>query len=178
MSLQQRFKEEIEARLKEELGLSNVMAVPRVEKVTVNVGVKEALGDRKILDVISEQMAAITGQKTVVTKAKKSVAAFKLRVGDSIGVMATLRGQRMYDFLEKMIKVVLPRVKDFRGLDPLSFDGKGNYSIGFRESIVFPEIDAGKIDRIRPLQVVITTTAKNNEQGKALLSALGMPFKK
>lgn len=178
MSLQQRFKEEIVPKLRAELGLSNVMAVPKVEKVTVNVGVKEALGDKKVLGGISEQIAIITGQKPVVTKAKKSISAFKLRVGDPIGVMVTLRGKRMYDFLEKIVTVVLPRVRDFHGLSLASFDGKGNYSIGFKEQIAFPEIDAGDVDRIHPLQVVITTSAKDNEQGKTLLSALGMPFRK
>lgn len=178
MNLRQQYRQELITKIREELALSNVMAVPRVEKITVNVGAKEALGDKKILDQIAEQLAAITGQKPVTRLAKKSVAAFKLREGQPIGVSVTLRGQRMYDFLEKLLKIVFPRVRDFRGVPLSSFDGRGNYSIGFKEQIVFPEIDYSKIDKIRGLEVTITTNAKNDTEGKALLKAMGMPFAK
>lgn len=178
MNLRQQYRQELITKIREELALPNIMAVPRVEKITVNVGAKEALGDKKILDQISEQLAAITGQKPVTRLAKKSVAAFKLREGQPIGVSVTLRGQRMYDFLEKLLKIVFPRVRDFRGVPLSSFDGRGNYSIGFKEQIVFPEIDYSKIDKIRGLEVTITTNAKNDTEGKALLKAMGMPFAK
>jgi large subunit ribosomal protein L5 len=169
---------ELAPKLKEDLRLSNVMSVPRVVKITVNVGDKSALTDKKVLDIIASQLGEITGQKAVITKARKSIATFKLRQGDPIGVMVTLRGQKMYDFLQKLIAVVLPRVKDFRGVSLRAFDGQGNYSLGITEQIVFPEIDHGKIDRVRSLQVVITTSARNDEECRALLSAFGMPFEK
>lgn len=178
MNLQTRYKKEIVPRLKEELKVGSVMAVPRVLKVTLNVGAKEALTDKKILQVISDELAIISGQRPVITKAKTSISTFKLRAGDSIGVTVTMRGKRMYDFLEKFVAIVLPRVKDFRGISTKAFDGHGNYSIGFREQIVFPEIETGKIDRTRPLQVVITTSAKDDDSGWALLNQLGFPFQK
>ncbi len=178
MSLQTKYQQEIIPKLKEDLKLSNVMAVPRVQKVVINVGVKEALSDKKILDSVSQQLQIITGQKPSTRLAKKSIAEFKLREGQPIGLTVTLRGKRMYDFLEKLVTIVFPRVRDFRGVPTDSFDGQGNYSVGFREQIVFPEIEYSKIDKIRGLEVTITTSAKNNDEGWALLKALGMPFKK
>lgn len=177
-TLKQRYTEEMAPKLKEELKLSNVMSVPELSKITINIGAKEALTDKKVLGIIGQQLEIITGQKSVVTKAKKSIATFKLRQGEPVGIMITLRAKKMYDFLEKLIAIVLPRVKDFRGVSNTSFDGNGNYSLGIREQIVFPEIEAGKIDKVRSLQVVITTTARNDEQGRALLKAFGMPFAK
>lgn len=178
MNLKQKYHQEIQKSLQTELGLANVMAVPRLKKIVVNVGVKEAIDDKKVLDATSIQVAAITGQKPVIRQAKKSVAAFKLREGQPIGVSVTLRGQRMYDFLEKLVAIVFPRVRDFHGLSKNSFDGHGNYSFGFSEQIVFPEIEYSQIDKIRGLEVTIATTAKNDEEGKVLLTALGLPFKK
>ncbi len=158
--------------------IQNVMALPRLTKITVNVGVKEALDDKKVLEAVSAQISAITGQKPTIRIAKKSVAAFKLREGQPIGLSVTLRGQRMYDFLEKLIAIVFPRVRDFHGLSKKSFDGQGNYSFGFTEQIVFPEIEYSQIDKIRGLEVTITTTAKNDTEGLSLLTALGIPFVK
>lgn len=169
---------EINQKLKEELGLKNIMAVPRLIKIVVSVGLKEALTDKKVLDTVSEQLTTITGQKPAVRKSKKSIAAFKLRAGEPIGLAVTLRGQRMSDFLEKLNTIVFPRVRDFHGISLKSFDGKGNYSVGFSEQIVFPEIDYGKIDKIRGLEVTIVTNAKDDSKGLALLKALGLPFKK
>ena len=178
MNLHNTYIKDIRPKLQKELGLSNIMAVPKIAKVTLNVGAKDALTDKKVLGIISEQLGQITGQKAMITKATKSIATFKLRAGDSIGVMVTLRGRKMYDFLEKLINIALPRVKDFRGVSLTAFDGRGNYSLGFKEQIVFAEIDPGKIDRTRPLQVVITTTARDDKEGRALLKAFGMPFAK
>jgi len=178
MSLITQYQDNIAPSLQKELGITNVMAIPKLSKITLNVGAKEALTDKKVLDIICEQLGQIAGQKAVVTKAKKSIATFKLRAGDSVGAMVTLRGKRMYDFLEKLISIALPRVKDFRGISLKAFDGHGNYSLGIREQIVFVEIDHGKIDKIRPMQVVITTTARNDKEGRALLTAFGMPFEK
>ena len=158
--------------------IQNIMALPRLTKITVNVGVKEALDDKKVLEAVSAQISAITGQKPTIRIAKKSVAAFKLREGQPIGLSVTLRGQRMYDFLEKLIAIVFPRVRDFHGLSKKSFDGQGNYSFGFIEQIVFPEIEYSQIDKIRGLEVTITTTAKNDTEGLSLLTALGIPFVK
>lgn len=178
MNLQDKYNTEIIKKLQEELKLKNIMAVPKVQKVTVNVGAKEALGDKKVLETICNELTAITGQKPVITRAKKSIATFKLRQGDQIGVMVTMRGKRMYDFLEKLVRVGFPRVKDFRGISPDAFDQQGNYSVGLKEQIVFPEIDHGKIEHSRGLQVVINTSAKKPEEGKALLRELGFPFMK
>lgn len=178
MNLKQKYQQELTPKLKEELHLGNVMAVPRVEKVVVNVGVKEALSDKKVLEAVSDQLATITGQKPVTRLSKKSIAAFKLREGLPIGVSVTLRGNKMYDFLEKLVKIVFPRVRDFHGISENSFDGSGNYSVGFSEQIVFPEIEYAKIDKIRGLEVTIATSAKTNAEGLALLKALGMPFRK
>ncbi len=178
MTLQQKYQDKIKADLQKELKITNVMAVPRLSKVTINVGAKEAMTDKKVLEAISEQVGIIAGQKPSVRLAKKSIANFKLREGLPVGVSVTLRGKRMYDFFEKLVTIVFPRVRDFRGVPLKSFDGRGNYSIGFSEQIVFPEIDYSKIDKIRGLEITITTTAKNNEEGMALLKNLGMPFQK
>ena len=156
----------------------NIMAKPKLEKIVINVGIKEAIADKKVLEKAIEQLGIITGQKPIITKAKKAIATFKLREGDEIGLKVTLRGKKMQDFFIKLVAIVLPRVRDFRGVSLKSFDGKGNYSLGFKEQIVFPEIDYGKIDRIRGLEITICTTAKNDEDGKNLLQELGMPFKK
>lgn len=178
MNLKEKYYQEIQKRLQLELGLKNIMAVPRLVKVVVSVALKEALTDKKLLDTVSQQLVTITGQKPAIKKAKKSIAAFKLRAGEPVGVAVTLRGQRLYDFVEKLIAVVFPRVRDFHGISEKGFDGHGNYSIGFAEQIVFPEIDYGKIDKIRGLEVTIVTTAKDDTQGLALLKALGFPFVK
>lgn len=178
MELKERYQTEIKRKLKEELGLDNIMAVPRVVKVVVNVGVKDAIVDKKILETVGQQLAAITGQKAVVRKARKSIAAFKLRAGMPIGLAVTMRGKRMYDFLEKLFAIVLPRVRDFHGTRLESFDGRGNYTLGMSEQIVFPEIEYGKIDKIRGLEITIITNAQNNQRGEALLRALGVPFVK
>lgn len=156
----------------------NIMAIPKLMKIVVNVGAKEALDDKKVLDKIVEELTLITGQKPMIRLAKKSIAAFKLREGQAVGVSVTLRGQKMKDFISKLIGIVLPRVRDFHGVSLSSFDGHGNYTLGFKEQIVFPEIDYGKIDKIRGLEAVIVTSAKNDEEGKALLTELGMPFGK
>ena len=156
----------------------NIMAIPKLMKIVVNVGAKEALDDKKVLDKIVEELTLITGQKPMIRLAKKSIAAFKLREGQAVGVSVTLRGQKMKDFIAKLIGIVLPRVRDFHGVSLSSFDGHGNYTLGFKEQIVFPEIDYGKIDKIRGLEAVIVTSAKNDEEGMVLLKELGMPFGK
>ena len=177
MNLQQKYNEEIRRRLKKELGL-NTMAVPRLAKVVLNVGVKEAMEDKKVLDIVCTELAQISGQKPAVRAAKKSIAAFKLRQGQPVGVMVTLRSKKMMDFLEKLFAVALPRVRDFHGVPLSGLDGHGNYTLGLREQIVFPEIDYGKIDRIRGLEITIVTTARNNNEAMVLLKELGMPFEK
>jgi large subunit ribosomal protein L5 len=154
------------------------MQVPRIEKIVLNMGLGEAIQNAKILETASEDLKLISGQKPVITRARKSIAAFKLRKGMPIGCMVTLRGDRMYDFLEKLIHVALPRIRDFRGVSPKSFDGRGNYTIGIREHIIFPEIDYDKVDKIKGLNVTITTTAKTDEEARALLEGFGMPFRK
>lgn len=178
MNLKDKYHQEIQGQLKTDLGLKNVMAVPRLLKVVVSVALKEALTDKKILDTVSEQLTTITGQKPTIRKAKKSIAAFKLRLGEPVGMAVTLRGQRMYDFVEKLVGIVFPRVRDFHGISEKGFDGHGNYSVGFPEQIVFSEIDYGKIDKIRGLEVTIVTNAKDDTKGLALLKALGLPFRK
>ena len=170
------YAEEIRPRLKEELGFSSVMDVPRVEKITLNMGVGEAKTDAKVLDAASEQLTTIAGQRAQLRRARKSIASFKLREGMAVGVKVTLRGDRMYEFLDRLVSIALPRIRDFRGLSPESFDGRGNYSLGIREQIIFPEIDYDSIDQIRGLDVTITTTAKTDEAGLALLRELGLPF--
>lgn len=153
------------------------MQVPKLEKIVVNMGLGEAVSDIKVLDAAAEELAAITGQKPVIRRAKKSIASFKLRAGMPIGCMVTLRKQRMYEFLDRLVNVALPRVRDFKGVSPKSFDGRGNYTLGLREQIIFPEINYDKVDKIRGLNVAIVTTAKTDEEGKALLAELGMPFR-
>lgn len=165
-------------KLKEKLGIQNIHAVPKLSKIVVNMGVKDALSDKKNIEKGALMMSKITGQKAKVMKAKKAISTFKLRQGDEIALMVTLRGKRMYDFYEKLTKIVLPRIRDFRGVGRKSFDGKGNYTLGFAESTVFPEIDPATVDRIQGLEVTIVTTAKDNNQGLVLLEILGMPFVK
>jgi large subunit ribosomal protein L5 len=170
------YREEIVPQLMEEFGYGNPHEAPRLEKIVVNVGLGEAIQNARALDAASQDLATITGQKPVVTRAKRSIAGFRLREGMPIGAMVTLRGDRMYEFLDRLIGTALPRIRDFRGLSPRSFDGRGNYSIGLREQIVFPEIDYDRIDRTRGLEVAIVTTAKTDEEGRRLLALLGMPF--
>jgi len=173
--LKQRY-EELRPQLKDELGLSSVMQVPRIAKVTVNMGVGEAKTETKLLDSAVEELTTITGQRAQIRRARKSIAGFKIREGMPIGAKVTLRGARMYDFVDRLISIALPRIRDFRGLSPRSFDGRGNYSIGLREQIIFPEIDYDSIAAVRGLDVAITTTAETDDEAKALLRGLGFPF--
>lgn len=177
-TLQTKFNSEMLLKLKEELGIKNVMAVPKLSKIVLNLGVKDALSDKKNVEKAALILAQLSGQKPKVTKAKKAISSFKLREGDEIGLAVTLRGKRMYSFFEKLTNVVLPRLRDFHGVSQKSFDGGGNYALGFSEYAVFPEIDQSKVDRIQGLEVIIVTTAKSNDQGRALLKILGMPFTK
>jgi large subunit ribosomal protein L5 len=172
------FEGEIRARLKDELGLSSVMQVPRVQKITLNMGVGEAKTDAKAMDAAIEELTTIAGQRAHLRKARKSIAGFKVREGMPVGARVTLRGARMWEFLDRLVSIALPRIRDFRGLTPSSFDGRGNFSLGIREQIIFPEIDYDQIAGIRGLDVAITTTAATDEQGLALLRALGMPFQR
>ena len=171
-----RYREELVPSLKEQLGLSNVMQVPRLEKIVVNMGVGDALKDGRMLDAAVEDLTTITGQKPVITRARKSIAGFKLREGNAIGVKVTLRGDRMWEFFDRLVSIALPRIRDFRGLNPESFDGRGNYSLGLREQIIFPEIDYDSVNQIRGLDVAITTSAETDEQAEALLRGLGLPL--
>jgi large subunit ribosomal protein L5 len=175
--LKDKYKNEIAPALAKDFDIKNPMAIPRIEKVVINMGMGEAIANAKILDTAVEELRSITGQKPVVTKAKKSIATFKLRQGMNIGAMVTLRGDRMYEFLDRLISVALPRVRDFRGISGKAFDGRGNYTLGVREQLIFPEIDFNKVDKTRGMNISIVTTAKNDEQSRALLKALGMPFK-
>ncbi len=170
------YQSEIVPRMMEEFGYANVMQVPRVTKMVVNVGVGEALTNAKALDAASEDITSITGQKPAIRRARKSIANFKLRAGAPIGARVTLRGDRMYDFLDRLISVALPRQRDFRGISPDSFDGRGNYTLGLREQLVWPEIDYDKIDQVRGMEITIVTTAKTDEEGRRLLQLMGMPF--
>ena len=172
------YEQEIRSRLQEELGLSTVMQVPRLQKITLNMGVGEAKTDAKVLDSAIDELTTIAGQRAQVRLARKSIASFKLREGMPVGARVTLRGARMWEFLDRLVSIALPRIRDFRGLSPRSFDGRGNYSIGIREQIIFPEIDYDQIAGIRGLDVAITTTAADDDQGLALLRALGMPFQR
>ena len=174
--LKDRYRKEIIPTLMEEFGYRNVMEVPRLQKIVINVGMGEALQDVKALDAAARDIATITGQKPIITRAKKSIAGFKLREGNPIGVKVTLRGNRMYDFLDRMCNVALPRRRDFRGISPDSFDGRGNYTLGFREQLVWPEVDYDSIDKIRGMEVTIVTTAKTDEEARRLLQHFGMPF--
>jgi large subunit ribosomal protein L5 len=176
--MKERYQQEIVPALKKTLGVDNVMQVPRISKVVVNIGAGEALDNAKILDAAVSDMTLITGQKPVITKARKSIANFKLREGRQIGVKVTLRGDRMWAFLDRLVNIALPRVRDFRGVSPNAFDGRGNYTLGLREQLVFPEIEYDKIDKLRGLEISIVTTARNDEEGRELLTLLGMPFKK
>jgi len=175
--MKQRYNDEIKATLKEQLGLDNVMQVPTVTKVVVNMGVGDAARDSKLIDGAVRDLATITGQKPQVTKARKSIAQFKLREGQPIGAHTTLRGDRMWEFLDRLMSVALPRIRDFRGLSPRQFDGRGNYTFGLTEQVMFPEVDQDKIDRPRGMDVTIVTSAVDDEGGRALLTLLGMPFK-
>ncbi|MDN3653670.1 50S ribosomal protein L5 [Thalassotalea ponticola] len=172
------YKDTVVAELTKEFGYKSVMQVPRIEKITLNMGVGEAISDKKVLDNAVADLAAISGQKPLVTKARKSVAGFKIREGYPIGAKVTLRGERMWEFFERLISISVPRIRDFRGLNPKSFDGRGNYSMGVREQIIFPEIDYDKVDKIRGMDITITTTAGNDAEGRALLTAFNFPFKK
>ena len=175
--LKDKYKSEIAPRLKEELGLANVMEVPRITKITLNMGVGEALGDKKVLENAVADMEKISGQKVVVTKARKSIAGFKVRDGWPIGCKVTLRSDRMYEFLERLVSIAIPRIRDFRGIIPKQFDGRGNLSMGVTEQIIFPEIDYEKIDKLRGMDITITTTARNDDEGRALLRAFNFPLK-
>jgi large subunit ribosomal protein L5 len=174
--LKERFLQELRPRLKEELGLSSVMQVPRISKITLNMGVGDAKTEAKALDSAMDELTTITGQRAQMRRARKSIAAFKLREGMAIGARVTLRGDRMYEFLDRLVSIALPRIRDFRGLDPGSFDGRGNYSLGIREQIIFPEIDYDQIAAVRGLDIAITTTAADDESARALLAGLGLPF--
>ena len=176
-TLQEKYKSELAPQLKEELGLDNVMEVPRITKITLNMGVGEALGDKKVLEAAVADMEKISGQKPVVTKARKSIAGFKVREGWPIGCKVTLRSDRMYEFLERLISIAIPRIRDFRGFSPRAFDGRGNYSLGVKEQIIFPEIDYDKIDALRGMDITITTTARTDDEGRALLRAFNFPLK-
>lgn len=175
--LKEKYKNEIAPALAKEFGIENPMATPKLEKIVVNMGIGEAIANAKILDTAAEELRSITGQKPVITKAKKSIAAFKLRQGMNIGTMVTLRGERMYEFLDRLISVALPRVRDFRGISAKAFDGRGNYTLGIREQLIFPEIDFNKVDKTRGMNISIVTTARNDEQARSLLKAMGMPFR-
>lgn len=172
------YKDNVVSDLQKQFGYTSVMQVPRIEKITLNMGVGEALADKKVLEHAASDMAAISGQKPMITKARRSVAGFKIREGYPIGCKVTLRGTRMWDFFERLVTIAIPRVRDFRGLNAKSFDGRGNYSMGVREQIIFPEIDYDKVDKVRGLDITITTSAKTDEEGRALLTAFNFPFRK
>jgi large subunit ribosomal protein L5 len=175
--LKEQYQEKVIPALMKEFNYGNIMEVPKLEKVVINMGLGEAIQNAKILDSAQSELAAITGQKPIVTKAKKSIANFKLRAGMPIGCKVTLRRNRMYEFFDRLVNVALPRIRDFKGVSGKSFDGRGNYALGIREQIIFPEIDYDKIDKIKGMNIVITTTAKSDEEGKALLKMMGMPFR-
>lgn len=176
--LKEKFNKELTQKLKKELNLTNDFAVPRVEKIVLNAGMGEAITNREALQKMSENLAIISGQKPLITKSKSAISNFKVKKGMEVGLKVTLRGQRMWDFLEKLIAIVLPRVKDFRGISRKAFDGKGNYTLGIKEHTVFPEIDPNKIDKLRSFEITIVTSARDNKSGEKLLEALGMPFTK
>jgi len=172
------YTKEVRKKIADQFGIKNAMAIPKIEKVVLNMGMGDAIQNSKILDAAVDELGQITGQKPVVTKAKKSIASFKLREGMSIGTRVTLRGDKMYEFLDRLINIALPRVRDFRGVPTKSFDGRGNYTLGIRDHLIFPEIDAGKVDKSKGMNITIVTTAKNDEQARFLLRELGMPFGK
>jgi len=176
--LHEQYRTAIVPKLKQDLGVANVMQVPKITKITVNMGVGEAVADRKLMDAAVTDLTKITGQKPSVRKSRKAVASFKLRAGLGVGCMVTLRGDRMYEFLDRLINIAMPRIRDFRGVSPRSFDGRGNYSLGVKEQIIFPEIQYDQIDQIRGMDITITTTASDNKQGRALLEAFNFPFRK
>src|SRR5499427_4682918 len=175
--LKERYQQEVAPAIAREFGIKNPMAVPRLDKIVVNMGMGEAIANSKVLDTAVEELKAIAGQKPVITRAKKSIASFKLRQGMPIGVMVTLRGERMYEFFDRLVSIALPRVRDFRGVSPKAFDGRGNYTIGVREQLIFPEIDFNKVDKLRGMNISIVTTARDDEQARSLLRALGMAFR-
>jgi large subunit ribosomal protein L5 len=176
--LKELYSKEVRKKIQDEFKIKNPMAVPKIEKVVINMGMGEAISNAKILDAAVDELAQITGQKPIVTKAKKSIASFKLREGQSIGTMVTLRGDKMYEFLDRLISTALPRVRDFRGVASRSFDGRGNYTLGIRDHLIFPEIDITKVDKSKGMNVTIVTSAENDEQARFLLRELGMPFGK
>ena len=176
--LKELYAKEVRKKMQDEFKIKNPMAVPKIEKVVLNMGVGEAIQNAKILDSAVDELTTITGQKPVITKAKKSIASFKLREGQSIGTMVTLRGEKMYEFLDRLINIALPRVRDFRGVAAKSFDGRGNYTLGIRDHLIFPEIDVAKADKSKGMNITIVTTAKNDEQARFLLREMGMPFTK
>jgi len=176
--LQQYYREQVLTRLQRDLGIVNPMEVPRITKITVNMGVGEAVADKKVMDAAVADLTKITGQKPLVTKSRKAIASFKIRAGLAIGCKVTLRGARMYEFLDRLISIAMPRIRDFRGVSPRSFDGRGNYSLGVKEQIIFPEIQYDQIDQVRGMDITITTTARDNRQGRALLEAFNFPFRK
>ncbi|HZY02648.1 MAG TPA: 50S ribosomal protein L5 [Anaeromyxobacteraceae bacterium] len=175
--LKERYLKEIRPALVQEFGYANPMEAPRLDKVVVNMGLGEAISNGKILDASVEQLSAITGQRPVVTRARKSIANFKLRQGQSIGAMVTLRGERAYEFFDRLVNIALPRVRDFKGVSPKAFDGKGNYTLGVKEQIIFPEINYDRVEKIKGLNITVVTTARSDEEGRALLRHLGMPFR-
>ncbi len=176
--LQQYYREQVLTRLQRDLGIKNPMEVPRITKITLNMGVGEAVADKKVMDAAVADLTKITGQKPLVTKSRKAIASFKIRAGLAIGCKVTLRGARMYEFLDRLINIAMPRIRDFRGVSPRSFDGRGNYSLGVKEQIIFPEIQYDQIDQVRGMDITITTTARDNRQGRALLEAFNFPFRK
>jgi large subunit ribosomal protein L5 len=175
--LREHYLKKVVPALTKEFGYKNIMAVPKVDKVTINIGLGEATGNAKLMDAAVTELTAIAGQKPVITKAKKSIAAFKLREGMSIGTMVTLRGDRMYEFLDRLLNVALPRVRDFRGVSSKAFDGRGNYTLGVKDQLIFPEIDYSKVDKTKGMNISITTTARTDAEGAALLKQMGMPFR-
>ena len=176
--LQQFYRDTVIPRLRSDLKIANVMQVPRISKITVNMGVGEAVADKKMMDAAVADLSKITGQKPLVTKSRKAIASFKIRAGLPIGAKVTLRGRRMYEFLDRLINIAMPRIRDFRGVSPRSFDGQGNYSLGVKEQIIFPEIQYDQIDQVRGMDITITTTAKDDRHGRALLEAFNFPFRK
>ena len=174
--LKERYTKEVRKKIQDEFGIRNVMAVPKIDKIVLNMGIGEAIQNMKVLDNAADELAQITGQKPVITRARKSIASFKLRAGVPIGTMVTLRGEKMYEFLDRLINVALPRVRDFRGVPAKAFDGRGNYTIGIRDHFIFPEIDVSRVDKSKGMNITIVTTAKNDEQARFLLKELGMPF--
>lgn len=178
LRLKDNYMKNVQPKLKKELGLKNNLSVPRLKKVTISIGLGEAKDDRSILEKVAGYLSALAGQKSVITYAKKSIAGFKLSEGQPVGLMVTLRGAKMYVFLDKLFNIVLPKVRDFRGVAPTSFDNQGNFTLGLREQLIFPEVDYKTIDKVRGLAITITTTAKNKDQGRKLLELLGMPFRK